>query len=135
MADEQTIKDEVWQTILAMNRTWTVDHDPDKLHDYFHPDMVAITPSDRLRREGREACIAGWKQFAESVRIMWWKESEPLILLFNNGQTAVVTYYWDIEYEIGGKHVHTNGRDLFVMVKEEGRWWAVADQFSSFPKE
>jgi len=25
------------------------------------------------------------------------------------------------------------GRDMFFFVKEKGRWWAVADQFSPYP--
>jgi hypothetical protein len=24
---------------------------------------------------------------------------------------------------------------MFVLVKENGRWWAVADQFSNFPEQ
>ena len=47
-----------------MNRVWTVDRQPDRLAEFFHRDMVAVTPTDRHRIEGRQACVAGWKGFA-----------------------------------------------------------------------
>lgn len=133
MIDDQKIKDEVWQTVVAMNRAWTLERNTDRLIEFFHRDMVAVTPSDLLRLEGRDACIAGWKRFTDAAKILWWKETDPRITLFAEGKTAVVTYYWDIEYELGGRHVHTNGRDMFMLVNEGGRWWAVADQFSLVP--
>ncbi len=53
---------EVWQTVEALNRAWTTGR-VDELERYFHPDIVAITPTVRERLEGREACIAGWAEF------------------------------------------------------------------------
>ena len=52
-------KDEVWAFVQEMNRAWTVDGKPERLVDYFAPEMVAITPTDRFRREGQAACVAG----------------------------------------------------------------------------
>ena len=42
---------EVWKTVQAMNRCWTCGRheELERLNDYFHETMVAITPSDRLR--------------------------------------------------------------------------------------
>jgi ketosteroid isomerase-like protein len=93
--------------------------------------MIALTPVDRLRREGAAACIAGWQDFAESTRIHSWREIEPLIRVF--GDSAVVTYYYEIRFEVGGQVQEQEGRDLFFFVRENGRWWAVADQFSGYP--
>lgn len=121
---------EIWNTIRALNDAWTQGH-ADRLVDHFHPQMVAITPVDRLRREGADACIAGWKGFADAARIHHWKEIEPLIQVY--GDAAVVTYYYDIDFEMNGQHLHQGGRDMFFLVRESGRWWAVADQFSSWP--
>jgi hypothetical protein len=36
--------------------------------------------------------------------------------------------------EAGGQMIEMGGRDMFVFVKEDGRWWAVADQFSPYPQ-
>jgi hypothetical protein len=121
---------EVWATVRAINDAWTQGH-PDDLADYFHRDMVAITASDRLRREGAAACLAGWKGFAEAATIHHWTEQEPLVQVY--GQAAVVSYYFDMAFSMGGQRIAMGGRDMFFLVKEDGRWWAVADQFSPYP--
>ena len=122
---------EVWQTVVAMNRAWTTGR-VDELRDYFHVDMVAITPTDRDRLEGRVACIAAWAAFVEKANILDWKERDPKITVFEEN-AAVVTHYYEAKVEMGGKLVELSGRDMFFMVKEAGRWWAVADQFSGDP--
>jgi len=35
---------------------------------------------------------------------------------------------------MGGKILNLDGRDMFVFVKENGKWWAVANQFSPYPQ-
>ena len=133
--EKSKIKQEVWKTIQALNRAWAIEGNPDKLKDYFHKDMVAITPTDHNCVEGRDACVAGWKKFVETAKIHYWKENDPKIQIYGNGKFAVVTYYWDISYEMGGQTIKTAGRDMFALVKEKGKWWVVADQFSTFPNQ
>lgn len=127
---DDPVKKEIWATVRALNDAWTTGN-PDDLAEFFHADMVAITPTDRLRREGRAACVAGWKEFAGATRIHRWQETEPVIHVY--GDSAVVAYYFDISFEMAGQTLQTNGRDMFFLVRENGRWWAVADQFSPYP--
>jgi hypothetical protein len=127
---DDPIRRDVWQTLRALNDAWTKGN-PDDLIGYFHPNMVAITATDRERLEGREACVAGWKHFAQAARIHHWRELEPRIQVY--GHTAVVTYYFDMSFDMGGQTVMLGGRDMFVFVKEGGKWLAVADQFSPYP--
>jgi len=124
-------KQEIWETLRALNDAWTKGNQDD-LADYFHKDMVAIAPTVRQRLEGRDACVASWKGFAQSARIHHWSEIDPQIQLY--GHTAVVTYYFDMSFEMGGKTISLGGRDMFVLMKENGRWWAIADQFSPYPR-
>lgn len=121
---------EIWQTLRALNDCWTKG-DSSGLVDFFHEHMVAITPSDRLRRTGRAECVAGWMDFAAMARIHSWRELEPTIQVY--GDSAVVTYYFEMSFTVGGQEISMGGRDMFVFVKEQGRWWAVADQFSPWP--
>jgi ketosteroid isomerase-like protein len=123
-------KQEVWQTLRALNDAWTKG-DPGELVNYFHEDMVAITATDRERLEGRDACLASWSNFVKAARIHFWKEIEPRIQIYGN--TAVITYYFDMSFDMGGQTINLGGRDMFVFVREGGRWWAVADQFSPYP--
>ena len=121
---------QLWQTLRALNDAWTCGH-PDDLIDYFHPDMVAVTPVARERLEGAAACIAGWKGFAEAAEIHHWRERNVKIQVYDDA--AVASYEFDIAYSMGGRRFETGGRDLFFFVRENGRWWAVADQYSPYP--
>jgi ketosteroid isomerase-like protein len=127
------VENEIWATVVALNRLWTVDGQPEKLVDYFAPEMVAITPTDRFRREGRDACVAGWTEFVRATRIRRWVEKNPLILVIGDGRSAVVAYDFHIDYEMGGHLVSMAGRDLMTFDKRDGRWWLVADTFSAMP--
>ena len=122
---------EVWHTLRQLNDCWTQSDGKELVH-YFHENIVAITPSDRLRREGRAACVAGWTAFAAYAKIHHWREIDPKIQVYGN--TAVVTYYFDMSFDMGGQTIQMGGRDMFTFVKENGQWWAVADQFSPYPQ-
>jgi ketosteroid isomerase-like protein len=127
------IQQEVWDFVREMNRAWTVERNAAKLADYFHERMVAVTPMDKLRREGRAACIAGWQQFVNLAVMHSWEETEPRVDLYDGGRVAVVTYYYEMDAEIGGQRMLLPGRDMLTLIREDGRWWAVADQFSPYP--
>jgi hypothetical protein len=124
-------KREVWETLRNLNDCWTKADGKD-LVKYFHKQMVAITPTDRQRREGQEACVAGWVSFASQAKIQHWQELDPQIRIY--GSTAIVTYYFDMTFDMGGQTIKMGGRDMFVFVKEGVKWWAVADQFSPYPQ-
>jgi len=124
------VKQEVWATVRAMNDAWTKGN-PDELSKFFHRDMVAVTPAERLRLDGGAACVAGWTSFCKAARIHRWEEINPVIHVYGN--SAVVAYYFDMSFDIGGNTINMGGRDMFFFVKEGEKWWAVADQFSPYP--
>ncbi|MDA8092912.1 MAG: nuclear transport factor 2 family protein [Betaproteobacteria bacterium] len=124
------VEQEIWTTIRAMNDAWTKG-DPDDLKQFFHPRMIAVTATDRHRLDGGPACIAAWKRFAQTTQIHFWKEVDPVIRVF--GDAAVVAYDFDMSFEMGGQTITMGGRDLFFVVRENGRWWVVGDQFSPYP--
>lgn len=125
-----SIKQEIWATLRALNDAWTKG-DPEDLVNYFHSDMVAITATQRQRVNGGAACVAGWKGFATSTHIHHWKEIDPVIHVY--GDSAVVAYDFDMSFEMNNKTIDMSGKDMFFFVKESGRWWAVADQYSAHP--
>lgn len=124
---------EIWTAVQEMNGCWTCGSDKElaRLNNYFHETMVAFTPTDRLRIEGKEACIAGWSSFTHSARIDSWLEKEAKISIYD--KTAIVTYYYEMKCNFGGDDVHLEGREMLVLVNESGRWQVVADQFSPYP--
>lgn len=124
------IKQEIWSTVRAMNDAWTKGN-PDDLTKFFHRNMVAITATDRNRLDGGAACVAAWKRFCDAARIYRWEEIDPTIEV--HGSSAVVAYYFDMSFDMGGRTIDMGGRDMFFFVKEGESWWAVADQFSPYP--
>ena len=60
-SDENAAEREVWATVQALNRAWTEDGEPERLAEYFAPEMIAITPTDHVRREGTRgaSCSCG----------------------------------------------------------------------------
>jgi len=127
------VASEVWATVQALNRAWAIDGHPERLANYFAPEMIAITPTDRLRLEGQEACIAGWTDFVRTTKILRWLESNPLTLVLAERRAAVVAYDFQIDFKAGGRVVQMSGRDLMTLEKRGGHWWLVADHFSPCP--
>jgi ketosteroid isomerase-like protein len=132
--DESSLKQEAWMTVHQLNRLWTAEGKVEELNNYFHRDMVVISPAARERLVGRDICVAAWKRFVDKVNIINFEELDPDIRIFGEGKVAVVTYYYNITYKTNGRIATSKGRDMFILVKENGRWWAVADQFSPFPE-
>ncbi len=126
----QDIENQVWTLIQTMNKCWT-EGDPNDLNNFFHDNMVAITPTDKERLEGKDACVKGWSAFAQNTKIHFYKETNPKIDIY--GDTAIVTYYYDMSFDMAGQTINTGGRDMMILVNENGEWRVVANQFSPFP--
>jgi len=124
------IQQEVWTTVRAMNDAWSKGN-PDDLANFFHPDIVIITPTESERLEGRAACIAPWKNFCKMAQIQRWEEQDPVVRV--HGNAAAVVYSYVMLFDLGGGTTRTDGRDMFFFVKEGGKWQVIAHQFSRHP--
>lgn len=124
----------LWQTIEDINRCWTQNQDFKTLEKYFHPQMVVISPTEKMRITGQQACVDAWRNFAENNQILHWNERDPKIQIFGQGKFAIVTYYFDMSFITQGQKVDFAGRDMFSLIYDNG-WQVVANQFSPFPVE
>jgi ketosteroid isomerase-like protein len=131
--DEAVEKQKIEEMLRAMNRCWTETWDESGFRQYIHNDAVAIAPTTPGRLEGQDAYVAGWRGFAESAAIHSWNEKAHKIQLYAGGQCAVATYLFTITFSMGGMTQTMNGRDMFFLVREGGRWLVAADQFSPEP--
>lgn len=114
--------DEIWRLVQRMNDAWAKDG-PDDLASFFHEDIVMLHPDFTQRTEGKAACVASYQDFREQAAILDFKVSNPGIDVF--GDTAIATYSYEIAYEMGGERFNDTGRDVFIFVRENGRWLAV----------
>jgi ketosteroid isomerase-like protein len=131
--DRSAREQEVVAAVREMNRLWTETWDEEGFARFIHPDAVAIAPATPGRLVGRDAYVAGWKGFVQATTIHEWKESGHRVSFFCRGSCAVLTYFFTIRFILGGQETEMKGRDMFTLVKQDGRWLVVADQFSPEP--
>jgi len=113
---------EIQQLIQRLNDAWAKGN-PRELANFFREDIVMINPDFSQRTEGREACVASYEGFCKEAAILDLKIGEPVIDVFND--TAIASYSWEIAYEMGGERFNDTGRDIFLFVREDGKWMAV----------
>ena len=113
---------QVWQVIRAINDAWLKGHAED-LIDYFHDDMVIVTPDGKEQGKGKVACVQSYKGFSSMAITKEFKEKDPSIQVYGN--TAIAGYTFEMTYEMNGKSFDDVGRDIFVLIREEGKWLAV----------
>jgi uncharacterized protein (TIGR02246 family) len=128
---DSTDLDAVRRAVLEIGKAWLTGH-PEKLHDFFHADMVIVGPGYQELGRGREACVLSYEEFLRSATIHEYRESPPVVRVW--GDTAVAHYDWEMAYEVNGQASREVGADLFVFARQDGRWLAVWRALQFAPK-
>ncbi len=118
----QTMQEAVSAAMQRINRTW-LDRRPEDLVPLLHPDMTLVFPGFAGRAEGREAIVASFADFCGNATVHEYREANHQADVI--GDTAVVSFTYDMVYERSGKRSHATGRDLWVFVRQVGEWIAV----------
>ena len=121
-SEASTDRQEILELIEQLNYAW-VKGSPEQLSSFFREDIAMVHPDFIHRTEGREACIASYVDFCSQAKVNDFKLGETSIDVI--GHTAIATYSYEISYEMGGELFKDTGRDLFVFIREDGRWQAV----------
>jgi hypothetical protein len=87
-----------------------------------HPDVVIVFPGFSGRSQGREALIAGFREFCESATVHEFHQEGQTIDVIGN--TAAVSYSYRVLYERAGTQYRTSGRDLWIFQLEGDKWVA-----------
>ena len=115
-------RDAVAGALRRISDAWT-SSDPTQMRDVLDPDVVFVQPRFAARSEGRDAAIQSYRAFTSSATLHAYAESDLSIDV--RGHAAVVTYRFEIDYEMGGERLVETGRDLFVFDRAGTRWRAV----------
>ncbi len=126
---------EAFATVSNFNRLWVREHTTEGMDKLCHPDMVLINPGLPERVLGRDRIIRNYRVYLDTVQPQTIRELEPMVQLHNHGLTAVVTYDYDLRIRVGEESKRFQGRDMVVLVRENGKWLVVADQFCPFPEK
>lgn len=110
------------QIIRNINNAWTTANFED-LNEYFHEDMIIAQPGKEIMGKGRQTCVESYRQFVNNVELKEYYESNYEINIWGN--TAVVSYSYDIIYKMNNKEFDESGVDVFVFSRAENKWLAV----------
>jgi Domain of unknown function (DUF4440) len=88
-----------------------------------HPDIVMAPPDFSGGIQGREAFLCGFREFIESATIEEFHERD--LRADVAGETAAVTFRYEMVYSRSGIRYHSSGRDLWVFQLQDGAWIAV----------
>ena len=131
----EKIKVDAWSAVTTINRHWAITENMDSLGLFIHSDMVIIFPDSKERMEGKSNIIESYRGYADYAQTIHFKETDPLIQLYNDNKTAIVTYYYDLEIRTpSGEIQKFTGRDMYTLIKEGNNWLAVAQHYSPMPK-
>jgi len=114
--------DDVVGIMRRINQAWLAGR-VDALAPLLHPEIVMVFPGFSGRVQGRENFLAGFSDFCQQARIREFHEHDHQVDLA--GETAVVSFRYEMVYERDAKRFRAVGRDLWVFEKQDSAWTAV----------
>ncbi len=118
----QSERESVAAVMERINRAW-LDRRPADLPALFHPDLTMALPGFVGRVQGRQALVAGFEDFCTQATVEDYRENNHQVDVV--GDTAVVSFDYQMVYERSGQRNRATGRDLWVFAWDGGRWLAV----------
>jgi len=112
----------VAETMHAINQAW-LEQRVDDMAPALDPDIVMVFPGFSGRMQGREPLLAGFRDFARSATIHEFHDRGQQIDVV--GDTAVVTFPYEMLYSRSGERYRATGRDLWIFRKRASAWVAV----------
>ena len=114
--------DELEQTMSAINNAWRSGRISEMI-PWLHPDIVMKFPKFSGDMVGRDKMIEGFKEFCVNARVVEYAESDQQAEIIGN--TAVVSFRFDMLYERPKYRERSKGWDVWVFQWESNRWLAV----------
>lgn len=119
----QTSGHEAVKTVLqTINRVW-LNGQVEALAPMVDPNIVMVFPGFTGRIQGRDQFLAGFRDFCENAKVQEFHDYDYQSDLV--GDTAVVTFRYDMIYERSAERYRASGRDLWVFRRQDNGWIAV----------
>src|SRR5438093_31391 len=119
---EESKREGAAETMRRINRAW-LDGQVDDLAPMVHPEIVMVLPGFSGRIQGREEFLAGFRDFCRNSQIQEFHEHDDQVDVA--GDTAVITFRYEMLYKRSGKRYRSTGRDLWIFRNQAGAWIAV----------
>jgi ketosteroid isomerase-like protein len=111
MTGDDVFRAAVAQEMQLINAAW-LNGQVDDMEGSIHPDIVMAIPGLAARVQGRDALLAGFRDFCNNAKVHEFHDREMQIDVA--GRTAVVTIQYEMLYERSGARYRATGRDLWV---------------------
>jgi ketosteroid isomerase-like protein len=118
-ANREALKDEIIRCIKDVNHAW-IDGDFIRLRDYFHENIMIVTPDLNKVGQGIDNCIKSYEGFVSRAKIFHFEETGINVDVF--GKTAVAVLDYTIDYEIEKNRQQEKGKEILVLTKEASKW-------------
>lgn len=105
-----------------INEAW-MEGRLDALASMLHHEVVMAPPGFDGRARGRDAILAGFRDYCENAATLEFHEHDLQADVI--GDVAIVTFRYDMVYERAGTRSRASGRDLWVLQKHSGTWLGV----------
>ena len=115
-------RDGVASAMRAINQAWLGGR-VDDLAPAVHPEIVMVLPGFSGQVRGRDPLLAGFRDFVQNASIESFRELDQQIDVV--GDTAVLTFAYEMVYARAGERYRATGRDIWVFQREDTRWIAV----------
>ena len=119
---EKSGQDSATASMRRINQAWRDGHVED-LVPLVPPEIVMVFPGFAGRVQGKEEFLAGFRDFCQNARVHEFREQDHQVDIA--GDTAVVTFRYEMVYERSGERFRSTGRDLWVFQNQSGSWIAV----------
>jgi hypothetical protein len=106
----------------GINCAW-LDRRPADIGPRLHPDVTMVFPGFGGRTTGRDALVAGFADFCMNASVHEYREGDRHVDVA--GDTAVVSFPYEMVYERDAAKYRCAGRDLWVFARSGGEWLAV----------
>jgi ketosteroid isomerase-like protein len=110
------------EAMRQINRAWLSGRVED-LAPMVHPEVVMVAPGFAARAQGREQFLAGFRDFCRNATTHEFRERDHRVDVA--GDTAVVTFRFEMVYGRSGGRFRSTGRDLWVFRYGDSGWVAV----------
>ena|SRR6266404_2427862 len=119
---DESRREDAAAAMCLINRAWR-DGQVEDLAPLVHPEVVMVFPDFSGTIQGREDFLAGFRDFRQNASMQEFREHDLHVDVA--GDTAVVTFRYDMLYERSGQRYRSTGRDLWVFQKQGRGWIAV----------
>jgi len=116
------MQEDVAEAMRRINRAW-LEGKVDDIAPLAHQEIVMALPGFAGKVQGREKLLAGFRDFCENAKVQEFREQDLEADVV--GETALVTFRYEMVYERSSQRYRATGRDLWVFQREGAAWIAV----------